>query len=557
MKKTIWLIFLSLCSGGLFSQAAFTENQKLESLCKVWGFLKYYHPVVGEGKTDWDQQLIQFIPAVISAKDKQELSNLYLRWIGSLGSVKRCKKCRKTVIPDSLKRNQDLRWMEDHSFFSDSLIGVFDFVRENRSRHINYNSKQDYFHFPVAFEKNQPYPGMVYPGMEYRLLSLFRFWNVINYYFPYKYAIGEDWNLVLSEMLDKFKEPKDTVDYHLALAELTAKINDSHSGLTTKYVFRHFGSYRVPFKIRIIDEKAVVTAFFNDTLSNADDMRYGDAILSVNNKPVSEILSERDKYICASNSSCKLYRQSWYLLNGKTDTARITYDRDGKKYQKCIHRYLFKDLNVRAKTYSEISSKDTNEMTGIMEGHIGYINMGKLPRNRVRQVMKQMMTTNAIIFDLRNYPDGTAWKIAKYLSGKRQPFARYSSPLKGNPGIFEEVMNYGGTKNAHPYKGKVVILVDERTISQAEYSCMMIQGVIPATIVGSQTAGADGDIATFTFPGGYQTWFSGHGIYYPDGRETQRIGIVPDIEVTQTLDGIRKGKDEILDRAIKFISTGQ
>ena len=86
---------------------------------------------------------------------------------------------------------------------------------------------------------------------------------------------------------------------------------------------------------------------------------------------------------------------------------------------------------------------------------------------------------------------------------------------------------------------------------------MILQGVTNTTIVGSQSAGADGDIATFTYPGGYQTWFSGHGIYYPDGRETQRIGIIPDIKVTQTIDGIRKGKDEILERAIQFILTGR
>ena len=86
---------------------------------------------------------------------------------------------------------------------------------------------------------------------------------------------------------------------------------------------------------------------------------------------------------------------------------------------------------------------------------------------------------------------------------------------------------------------------------------MLIQAVINTTIVGSQTAGADGDIAIFTFPGGYETAFSGHGIFYPDGRETQRIGIVPDIKITQTIDGIRNGKDEILDRAIQFLSTGR
>ena len=108
MQKLTCVLFLSLSSFCSFAQTIPTENQKLESLCKVWGFLKYHHPEVTKGKTDWDQQLIKMIPAVISSKDKNDLSNLYLVWIGSLGKVKTCGKSQNTVIPDSLKYNLNI-----------------------------------------------------------------------------------------------------------------------------------------------------------------------------------------------------------------------------------------------------------------------------------------------------------------------------------------------------------------------------------------------------------------------------------------------------------------
>ena len=41
---------------------------------------------------------------------------------------------------------------------------------------------------------------------------------------------------------------------------------------------------------------------------------------------------------------------------------------------------------------------------------------------------------------------------------------------------------------------------------------------------------------------------------YPNGDETQRIGIVPDIEVKPTVKGIRAGKDELLEKAIEIIN---
>lgn len=43
------------------------------------------------------------------------------------------------------------------------------------------------------------------------------------------------------------------------------------------------------------------------------------------------------------------------------------------------------------------------------------------------------------------------------------------------------------------------------------------------------------------------------GVYYPDGRPTQRIGILPDIEVRPTIAGIREGRDELIEAALRVI----
>ena len=47
---------------------------------------------------------------------------------------------------------------------------------------------------------------------------------------------------------------------------------------------------------------------------------------------------------------------------------------------------------------------------------------------------------------------------------------------------------------------------------------------------------------------------TGMGVYYPDGRETQRIGMIPDFEVKPTIAGIKAGKDEVLQKAIELIN---
>lgn len=75
-----------------------------------------------------------------------------------------------------------------------------------------------------------------------------------------------------------------------------------------------------------------------------------------------------------------------------------------------------------------------------------------------------------------------------------------------------------------------------------------------ATVIGSTTAGADGNVSQFYLPGGISTLISGIGIYYPDGRETQRIGIIPDIVVKPTIRGITEGKDEPREKAIEIVN---
>ena len=102
----------------------------------------------------------------------------------------------------------------------------------------------------------------------------------------------------------------------------------------------------------------------------------------------------------------------------------------------------------------------------------------------------------------------------------------------------------------------MIVLLNEDSISQSEWTAMCFQTAGNTTIIGSQTAGADGNVFEFDF-NQFHTGFSGIGVYYPNKRETQRIGIVPDIEVKPTIKGIQEDRDEVLDRALVFIETGK
>jgi hypothetical protein len=49
------------------------------------------------------------------------------------------------------------------------------------------------------------------------------------------------------------------------------------------------------------------------------------------------------------------------------------------------------------------------------------------------------------------------------------------------------------------------------------------------------TSGADGNASPFSLPGGFGTMISGIGVFYPDKAPTQRVGIIPNVEIRRQL----------------------
>jgi C-terminal processing protease CtpA/Prc len=94
-------------------------------------------------------------------------------------------------------------------------------------------------------------------------------------------------------------------------------------------------------------------------------------------------------------------------------------------------------------------------------------------------------------------------------------------------------------------------------MSQAEHTGLFFEAANGTKFIGSQTAGANGDVTNLSLPGGIYVSFSGHDVRHADGRQLQRVGLVADVEVKPTIEGIRAGRDEVLDRALVYLRTGK
>ena len=194
MKKFI-LIFILIGSQLGFSQQL-KKVEKLASLCKIWGFLKYYHPNVAKGDLNFDEQFLTIIPKIEQAKNKEDLSKVYLDWIESLGTVKVCKTCNESSNKKYFDKNFDLSWTQSTESFTSGLVDNLKYIENNR-----YQGKSYYVtstnNGNIEIKNEPKYDNFEFPNENYRLLGLFKFWNTIEYFYPYKYLTNQKDNLQL------------------------------------------------------------------------------------------------------------------------------------------------------------------------------------------------------------------------------------------------------------------------------------------------------------------------------------------------------------------------
>lgn len=517
------------------------EIKDLALLCKIWGFLKYYHPVVGAGTYNWDDELLIIMKKVLNTSSATERNTLLSEWIESLGVLE---STDDYVIPfsdDQIKYLPDLDWIEYRtelgSNLSARLISTRNAYKQRKSN--KYISHAQDVGNP-QFLKESTYSSMSYSDDGIKLIALFRYWNIIEYFFPHKFLADEDWDEVLEASIPEFIDAKGVLNYKLACLKLIGKINDTHGYIVNDVdLFKHWGGNYPRVKISFIEDKVVVTKYAQD----ADQtLKIGDVIRKVNGTDVSEWIVRNKDYFPASNAPVQLRDMCYSLLRTNSASVRVEIERNGEIITETVNCYPYPPQFSQPSSHKWITPE------------IGYIYCASI-NNDVDQFMSLFKNSKGIVIDLRCYPsEFVVFSLGGYFSQTSTPFARFTRGNITYPGLFSftESISVRGTGNY--YQGKVVVLINEETQSQAEYTTMAFRCAPNVTVIGSTTAGADGNVSSIILPGNILTYISGIGVYYPNGEETQRIGIIPDIEVKPTIQGIRDNRDEILDKALEIIN---
>jgi C-terminal processing protease CtpA/Prc len=307
----------------------------------------------------------------------------------------------------------------------------------------------------------------------------------------------------------------------------------------------------VPAAIKFINRQAVVLRVRQDGLVPHSPLEPGDILTHIDGVPVEDILKQRLPLTPGSNEASQLRTLAYDLLRGNTDQAQLKLLRAGKPLAVSAPRYLLDKL-------PPVRPQPADSAYRFLRPDIGYLTMAKTKQPQLPTIFRVFKNTKGLVVDIRNYPTDFAatQKLPSYFLTKPRAFAKFAKFDTSYPGRFLWFPGKTLKPIGKPYTGKLIVLVDETSISLAEYAAMALRATPNATIVGSPTAGADGDVTRIVLPGNLVTRISGTGVYYPDGRDTQRVGIVPDIQVYPTPAGIRVGRDELLEKAIELITKG-
>ncbi len=406
----------------------------------------------------------------------------------------------------------------------------------------------------AAPKPDQPYADSEYPPPELRLLAAFRLWAAVRYFFAYRDLMDEPWDQPPAGPLAELLQAADARQYALALAAMAARLHDTHAAVECPALAEYFGRAAPPIRTRVIEGLPVITQILDQEAAGSAQAAPGDVILEVDGEPAETRRARLARHLSASTpqSLDDLVMQRW--LNGPAGAPLELKLRDG---QGAIRRVR---LPRRLPT-GKIPWRG-GPVLAVLPGQVGYADLERLAPERVEEMFETFRRTRAIIFDLRGYPQGTAWLIAPRLTERkavaaalfRRPLALFPEGRAGDVGSLGagwDFLQYLPESEGWKYRGPTLALIDERAVSQAEHAGLFLRAANGTRFIGSRTAGADGDVVRLTLPGGVSFSFSGQQIRHPDGTPLQRVGLIPDVEVRPTVAGIRAGRDEVLERALE------
>lgn len=381
-------------------------------------------------------------------------------------------------------------------------------------------------------------------------------WKTVNDTYWDRTFNGVDWKAIHEKYLPLVKAPAKSKEFHELLNLMVHELHLSHfrvappegvMGLNTRAEdLNKVGGIGTAF--RWLDGQLVVVDLDKDYPAYAAGIHKGFVVTKINGKTPEEIYEEEKKKAGGYQLREELarVRAAASQLTGKLDVP-VKLD---------VLNEQDKPIQLEVKRKAGRIGMPLEFEFEKLENNIGYIKFNLffgelLPK--FQAALREFRDTEALIIDLRGNPGGAgdlAPAIANLLSANAGSLGSLQARYASIP------YSYQGTGD-QAYKGKVILLVDEGSVSTSEVFSGGLQVNKRVTVIGTPTAGA-------VLPSTYQLLPTGGALQHvisnfqtPNGVALEGRGVLPDITARLSRKALLAGRDPARERAIQFIKTSK
>ena len=551
----------------------------LVALARLYGYLRYFHPSDEAAACDWEQFLREALAPVEGAEDAEQLAAALAAAVAPVApaAVVRAVPIDGGCTPkregdNGVQAGESTAWfhcgvgtMANHGVYQSNRL-TWD-VAADTPEHVSpigaciereiapgvwccvplalYRDAAGTLPRAVVSVPPADDAAFVRPSGDdraTRLIGVIIAWNVFQHFYPYFDVVRTDWEAVLPDALREAAEDRDAADFHETLEKLVAKLEDGHGFVGFSGAGR-WGA--VPLAWAFVGDRLIVTA----TGSAIGGVARGDEVLAIDGRPVAELAEAAATRVSAATPQHRRFRIASELARGEIGQRVALRLRrpDGSEHEQAVVC-----VPMGARPIEPRPEKICELRPGVW-----YVDIDRVTDDDILASMDNLAAARGLVFDLRGYPGRLGTIVLAHLADRPLRSAYWCVPFVPRPDREQMAFANGGwpvppvpprwTRNA-------AFVIDGRAISYAETYMGIVEAFQLADIVGEATAGTNGNVNSFTLPGGYSIGFTGMKVRKHDGSEHHGTGVVPNVPVARTVEGIAAGRDELLDAAVELVA---
>jgi len=540
-----------------------SEADRLVSTARLWITVKYFSPALASRNLDWDQALVDALPKIRSAQTAADYQAAVHSMMGNLEAPESRSDSANGVriwIHHGLPPETGAA---SNHFYSAFLYKPAGLPEEVSVAMGGFNVAVPLSEAAIGPAVPSPPAAHIYtepyPSTELRILAAFKIWGAFHYFFAYRDLMDEDWDALLPQYLPRLIAARDALEYNLAVAEWMTHTADSLAVVDSETLTHYFGEAPPGLRLRVVEKHVVITEVLDPEALKAG-VKVGDVVKKVDGETLVDRFKREAQYVSASTPQRLTADVANRILNGpEGSNAVLTLeDHNGNRKEVTLKR--------RKDFAATLRAESSSEPVKVLRGGIGYADLRALKHPDVDAMFEKFRTAPAIIFDMRGLPmDDAITAIAPRLAAESDvPAAIVTGPIVAAPDLPQGLiaspsssyffLQTIGSSDKWKYRGKTVMLVDERTIGAGEQAALFLEAANKTEFIGTPSAGANSVMTNFTIPGGIAISFSGEDIRHANGGKLQRMGLQPNVSVAPTLTGIRTARDEVLEKALDYLA---